>query len=250
MFYVVSKAIWSVLSPSNALILVDAAGTLAIVFIYQQWIAGVVATTSIFLLAANFAPLWIILAKPLESRFIEPDLKALQVLGIIALGGDFDRLTVLADLGKRFPEAGLIFAGPGAPESAVRDEFSKAGGDLGRLSVEMESRSTAENASNVVPMLGVLHGGVYLLVTSALHMPRAMGAFQAMGVPVVAYPIDACSNSEFRAGPPALYMTNKVLKEWAGLLAYRLAGFTSDLFPAPTHIERQPRASSISTVMR
>jgi uncharacterized SAM-binding protein YcdF (DUF218 family) len=250
MFYVVSKAIWSVLSPSNALILVDAAGTLAIIFIYQRWIAGVVATTSIFLLVANFTPLWMILAKPLESRFIEPALKAMQVSGIIALGGDFGRLTVLADLGKRFPEAGLIFAGPGAPESLVRDVFSKVGGDLGRLSVEMESRSTAENASNVVPMLGVLHGGVYLLVTSALHMPRAIGAFQALGVPVVAYPIDACSNSEFRAGPPALYMTNKVLKEWVGLLAYRLAGFTSDLFPAPTHIERQPRANPFSTLLR
>ena len=83
MFYVVSKAMWSVLSPSNALILVSAAGTLAIVFIYQQWIAGVVKTTSIFLLAANFTPLWMILAKPLRSRFIEPNLEALQVRGLL-----------------------------------------------------------------------------------------------------------------------------------------------------------------------
>ena len=92
-------------------------------------------------------------------------------------------------------------------------------------------------------MLGVPHGGVYLLVTSALHMPRAMGTFQALGVPVVAYPIDAYSNSEFRAGPLALYMSNKVLKEWVGLLAYRLAGFTTALFPAPTHIESGKAAS-------
>jgi len=78
----------------------------------------------------------------------------------------------------------------------------------------------------------------WLLVTAASHMPRAVGCFRAAGFPVVAYPVGFAAagklnwlfNFRFDAGFRSL---GPAVKEYAGLLAYRLLGYTNELFPAP-----------------
>jgi uncharacterized SAM-binding protein YcdF (DUF218 family) len=81
-------------------------------------------------------------------------------------------------------------------------------------------------------------GEVWLLVTSASHMPRAMGVFRAAGWPVIAWPVNYTTgrdpglwwDSPF---PSRLNQAEWALREWIGLVAYRLMGRTDAAFPAP-----------------
>ena len=74
------------------------------------------------------------------------------------------------------------------------------------------------------------------VVAAIVQGPRAVAAFRAAGGDVEAYPVD------FRTeGRPADYvrfggggtLADFAVKEWLGLLAYRVVGYTHELFPAP-----------------
>jgi uncharacterized SAM-binding protein YcdF (DUF218 family) len=70
-------------------------------------------------------------------------------------------------------------------------------------------------------------------------MPRAVGSFRAAGFPVTAYPVDYRTRGPQDAARFFPFVANGLrrldlaTKEWIGLLAYRLAGYTDALFPAP-----------------
>ena len=83
-------------------------------------------------------------------------------------------------------------------------------------------------------------GERWLLVTSAFHMPRSMGLVRNAGFVVEPYPVDwrvgttlreALSVSEV-AGD-GFGRTDGAVREWMGLVAYRLTGKTDALFPGP-----------------
>ena len=63
-----------------------------------------------------------------------------------------------------------------------------------RLTLEDRSRNTIENAVYSKALAQPKPGERWLLVTSALHMPRAMGAFRQAGFAVEAYPVDYQTN--------------------------------------------------------
>ena len=83
-------------------------------------------------------------------------------------------------------------------------------------------------------------GQRWLLVTSASHMPRAVGTFRRAGFPVIPYPVGYTTS-----GLPDDYWgirleasTNLVrvdvaVHEWLGLIAYWLTGRTDALLPGP-----------------
>ncbi len=59
-----------------------------------------------------------------------------------------------------------------------------------RVMLENKSRNTAENAAFTKALVKPKPGERWLLVTSAQHMPRAVGCFRRVGFPVEAYPVD------------------------------------------------------------
>ena len=59
-----------------------------------------------------------------------------------------------------------------------------------RIVLEDKSRNTAENAEFTRRLVDPKPGERWLLVTSAMHMPRSVGAFRKAGFPVEAYPVD------------------------------------------------------------
>ena len=78
--------------------------------------------------------------------------------------------------------------------------------------------------------------GNSLLVTSANHLPRAVGLFCKHGWPVIPYPVDHSSSMDFELEPEfALaihaYELNRILYEWIGLTAYYLSGKTDQWLP-------------------
>src|SRR5690606_5619494 len=81
-------------------------------------------------------------------------------------------------------------------ESEVARMFLERAGVSGdRLIVEDISRTTAENAVRSFEVARPDDGEEWVLVTSAMHMPRAVLEFESAGWTVVPYPVD------FRSGP-------------------------------------------------
>jgi uncharacterized SAM-binding protein YcdF (DUF218 family) len=83
-----------------------------------------------------------------------------------------------------------------------------------------------------------------LLVTSAFHMPRAMGVFRVAGFDVVAWPVDyrttGAGDATRSTGSIGEGTTHVDLgfKELIGLIVYRLRGWTDAFWPAPTKYSR------------
>jgi uncharacterized SAM-binding protein YcdF (DUF218 family) len=255
---------WFVIAPVNFIVLSCLAGVIL-------WISGfirlgrAVTTAGILLLTvACFLPLGAALIRPLEDRFpVVPETFAAPA-GIIVLGGALDellsetrgqpsliegaaRLTAAVTLARHYPQARLVFTGGSA--SLTKETPGEARGvhklwlDLGvpdsQMSFEDRSRNTWENALFTRDLVAPKPGERWLLVTSAWHMPRAMGIFRHVGFDVTAYPVDFLTFGDARdwAVTPAvldeLTMMNFAIHEWVGLAAYRLTGKTDALFPAP-----------------
>jgi uncharacterized SAM-binding protein YcdF (DUF218 family) len=108
-----------------------------------------------------------------------------------------------------------------------------------RILLEPRSRNTAENANLTKALINPITNERWLLVTSAAHMPRAIGAFRKVGFPVEAYPVDWQTKGikdlwSFSGSPfGGLALCDAAVHEWIGLLAYWLSGRTSALFPGP-----------------
>ena len=106
--------------------------------------------------------------------------------------------------------------------------------------MEDRSRNTVENAVFTRRLVDPKPGERWLLVTSAWHMPRAMGVFRKAGFAVEAFPVDWLTEDKtadyvrpYLRAPRGLSIADDGLKEWLGLLVYRLAGYTDALFPGP-----------------
>ena len=77
--------------------------------------------------------------------------------------------------------------------------------------VETGSRNTAENAANTVALLEKAGVGRILLVTHAFHMPRALPAFEARGIEVIAAPMGFYASRDFRFSGYMLFPSTKAL---------------------------------------
>jgi uncharacterized SAM-binding protein YcdF (DUF218 family) len=108
-----------------------------------------------------------------------------------------------------------------------------------RLTPEDKSHNTVENALFSKALADPKPGERWLLVTSAYHMPRAIGIFRRAGFAVDAYPVDWRTRGRVDLVMPfdsltgGLRRTDTAVREWVGLAAYRITGQSSALFPAP-----------------
>ncbi|WP_246094134.1 MULTISPECIES: YdcF family protein [Mesorhizobium] len=199
----------------------------------------------------------------LEDRFPQPTLDK-PVTGIILLGGAVDthissdrytlaineageRLTATVDLSRRYPDARIFLSGGSGhiggagtlTESQVaRDILISLGVSPQRIDMEERSRNTCENGTESAASVQPKPGELWLLVTSASHMPRAVGCFRAAGFDVTPYPVDYRTRGAADLERPTssisvgLAETDLAAHEWFGLLTYRIAGLTAEMFPA------------------
>jgi uncharacterized SAM-binding protein YcdF (DUF218 family) len=243
MFYMLSKAIWPVVAPTNALIFITATATVWFLLRPSKLAAWLAFIGACALAIGGFTPVSYWLARLLENRF--PLWKAdpsLVVDGIIVLGGECgERVFELAELSRDFPQARLVYSGPGDESNAedLLTKFVRLGGNRERVTMETQSRNTFENALYSKKLVKPNPNEHWLLVTAALHMPRAIGCFRQVGFEVKAYPIEYTARNisyvetMFGLSSKTLLRLDTAMKEWIGLLVYRLAGKTNELFPAP-----------------
>jgi uncharacterized SAM-binding protein YcdF (DUF218 family) len=263
-FYHISKVAWFFLEPSNLFPAVAAGGIVLLMMGFVRLgrqLAGV-GVALVFIFGLTPAPNWLIL--PLEMRFPPPRLEGRRIDGVIVLGGALlerqtlahgpaalndagERLVAMADLARRFPQARIVFTGgagvySGAPlpeGEVLRRKLGEFGLAPDRVVIESRSVNTHENVVLTKAIADPKPGETWLLVTSSWHMPRSVGIFRRQGWEVVAYPVDhrtAGWGEEwrwFRAASDRRRRTDVAMREYVGLVVYRLTGRTDALFPAP-----------------
>jgi uncharacterized SAM-binding protein YcdF (DUF218 family) len=220
--------------------------------------AAAALTACLLLLWASSAPVVAYaLVESLESRYPAVDVAALAPAdAIVVLGGGLrssgqdrpgaavasalDRILEAARLyraGKapRVLASGgrMPWAAPEAPSGAeaMASLLREEGVPENALRLDSESRNTRENAVRSAAILEAEGDGRVLLVTSALHMRRALAAFRAAGVDAVPVPTDftgpVATVPVMRWIPDAgaLLATTRALKEYLGYAVYWARGW-------------------------
>jgi uncharacterized SAM-binding protein YcdF (DUF218 family) len=250
-FFVAAKVAWFLLQPSSLMVGAVIAGTLLGHTAWRRLARGLLWGAIAALLVCGLSPLGDVLIGPLERRFprVELERGGTPIAGIIVLGGAEDGRAAgtpqLAALNE--PQARLVFTGGSA--SLMREEppeaeaagrlFEALGIAKGRLELETQSKDTFQNAVLTARMINPKPGERWLLVTSAWHMPRAIGCFRRAGFAVEPWPVDYRAPRPLKLSrmndsiPEGLKRIDFVAREYVGLVAYYLRGRTSALFPQP-----------------
>jgi uncharacterized SAM-binding protein YcdF (DUF218 family) len=253
----VTKVFWLFVNPANILM---ALLLLGVLLLFTRWRrtgrALALAATVLALVIAYLQPgVW--LMEPLEERFPAPARLPDRVAGIIVLGGVVEtrqsnsigqvslngraeRITAFVYLAKLYPEAKLVYSGGDGIKSEAENAkplLVTLGIPEARLILETKSRDTQENAAFSRELVKPAAGETWILVTSANHMPRAMGTFRRLGWTVVAYPVDyrqvgsdEALGSNLGGG---LLLLNVSMGEWLSLAHYYIIGHIDRLLPAP-----------------
>jgi uncharacterized SAM-binding protein YcdF (DUF218 family) len=258
--FVLSKVFWYLAAPGNFLVLLLVLG--ALVLGMRRRGLGIalmlIATLGFVVVIATPLVEWAIL--PLENRFPQPKLPD-RIDGLIVLGGAVDeaiirargvpavndaaeRVIETAALSRRYPDAKIVLSGGEGLRSIdwseaepTRDILVSLGVASERMVLETRSRNTIENAEDSATLVHPKPGEIWLLITSAVHMPRAVGCFRHVGWNVVPFPVD------YRTAPGVMgrdyFLSERLVllelaaKEWVGLAVYRALGRTDTLFPGP-----------------
>ncbi len=266
MIFVLSKIFWALANPGNLFVLGLLVGGLGLLTpwrrlrAFAKWVLGLTTGSALII---SILPIGAWLLAPLEDRFPQVVDPPATVDGIIVLGGainlrraadrggtpiggNAERITVFVELAQRYPDAKLVFTGgSGLLLDQIHREADYAAPLLdvlgvapGRVVFERESRNTHENAVNSMAAVKPQPGEVWLLVTSASHMPRSVGAFRRVGWSVTAYPVAYVTGPNdtqhldfnFARG---LSRISAGIYEWIGLAAYRWFDWTDSLVPGP-----------------
>jgi len=167
-------------------------------------------------------------------------LKSKQINSIVVLGSGHvsdERISAVSQLGgsslyrliegvrllQVLPEAKLIVTGgigydPVANADVVGRVALSIGVPRDRLIIENRPRDTLQEAEMLLPLLGKEE---FILVTSALHMERAMRIFQEQGMHPLAAPTDYVMKKEIVEPPGRLFpspgnldLSRRILYEW------------------------------------
>jgi len=250
----VSEALWALLQPSSLLV---AAIGLALLATWLRWhalAASLLTLVLAFVAVVVLLPVTEWIVGPLESQVAPAPLPE-RVDGIVVLGGAVEwritaargqltlndaaeRVVAAAALAQRYPEARLVFTGVFA--DAFAQDFRAqpgerslfygpvfAGRDVRYLGA---ARSTFEDAIVALAEATPTAGETWLLVTSAMHMPRALATFRTQGwTTITPYPVDYRSTGEAAPGidwdvAGTLADLDRAVREWGAIEVYRRTG--------------------------
>jgi uncharacterized SAM-binding protein YcdF (DUF218 family) len=263
-FFFLSKTLGILALPTDFLIVVGLVGVVLLATRFAHLGRRLMLMSIALLALCAFSPLGNWLLYPLESRFPPWDASHGAPDGIVVLGGSIDadlsvahdapvlggaagRIFAAAALARQYPDARIVFSGGSANliDNDAREAdyagtiFESLGIAKTRLIMERRSRNTQENAAFSRALALPKPGERWLLITSAFHMPRAVGLFRKAGFAVEAYPVDwrVGGRSDlfrcFAIAHDGLARTDTAVREWIGLLAYRMSGKIDELLPGP-----------------
>ena len=145
---------------------------------------------------------------------------------------------------KKFPNAKIVISGSGPTygnftiTSVTKMFYSKVGVDVDRIIFEDKSRNTYENFIFSKKFIENGNNNKWLLVTSAIHMKRAMNVAEKLKLNFIPYPVDFTKTTNFtwktfyRRNNYLLNMNDfqSAVYEYIGLLAYYITGKSSKIY--------------------
>jgi uncharacterized SAM-binding protein YcdF (DUF218 family) len=258
MFFSTSKIFWLLAAPSHLLGWLILAVALCALTGRVRTARLLAVAAGLLLLLAGVLPLNVWMIRALEDRYPRPEWPA-HVDGILVLGAGFDTAVLKArgvpatnagemrviagfEAARRYPQARLVFSGgsgvlggAGGPSWSEAETacyiLAQVGLAPARLILEPRARNTYENILFTKALVKPRPGEVWLLVTSAIHMPRAMAIARKLDWPMLPWASDYVTRPQGGsidfdiAGN--LSAVDYAVHEEIGLLVYRLTAKAS-----------------------
>src|SRR5262249_33896539 len=114
----------------------------------------------------------------------------------------------------------------------IKQKLVEAGIPAEVIFSDPDSRNTKENAINSKKIIDSVHlAGPFLLISSAMHLPRAQLAFTKQGIPKKLYPCDISSKNTgnnilsdyLLPSASALSDWDNFIKELLGVVVYKMS---------------------------
>jgi uncharacterized SAM-binding protein YcdF (DUF218 family) len=161
-----------------------------------------------------------------------------EAFGVPSYNDGVERLLTTFDLLRTGRAKNVILTGGrAAPDDSVveaevlRSQLEAWGIDRSRILLEDQARNTRENATFSRKIIDAHQFRRIVLVTSAIHMPRALDCFRDVGLAVDALPVDYRSFDPGRhrgsllPRVDALSESTGALRELFGRIVYRVVGY-------------------------
>lgn len=259
MFFAFSKILGPLTNPALILALLILASMLAVLARRRRGALFLQSTAAAIVVLFGILPGATWLALPLETRFpSNPNLPD-HVAGVIVLGGtervdasatwdqpilrDPTPIASAVALARRYPQARMVFSGGGSrpnmtlkESDVVKDFLTEIGFDANRVIYEERSQNTFQNGLYTYQLVRPKPGERWILVTQAISMPRAVAVFRHTGWDVIPFPAGYLTASQDPGYISinilgGLQLAAVAIHEWVGLVAYRLMGYTEQIFP-------------------
>jgi uncharacterized SAM-binding protein YcdF (DUF218 family) len=213
MFLFLSKLLPLLVYPLGLATLLMAA---AVVLLWRRprWAAGALVAAGLMLIASGNGTVAGAMMRSLEWRYLPAD-PLPQAEAIVVLGGGIKSQQPprpwidVTEQGDRVLHGAMLYLGQKAPllivsggritwgqaqERSEADDMAELAVALGvsphAVVIEPDSLNTRQNAVNVQAILEERNVQTILLVTSALHMPRALAVFRHLGLDAIPAPTD------------------------------------------------------------
>ena len=273
MFFYLAKIFWFFAQPSGLLLVLMIAGAVLLRAGRDKAGRRLLAASVGLLLVGGLLPAsnWLML--PLEQRFARADLAGRDVDGIVVLGGAEDsriwagrgahalneageRFTEAMALARRYPKARSPSPAAQSRSCPRRRSVRTRHASCSAIWAWRTATGCCSKARRATPGRTPCSpkrwsqpkpGERWLLVTSAWHMPRSMGVFRKAGFDVEPWPVDYRTADAwdllrlFDAPADGLKRLDTAVREWIGLVSYRVTGRSDALFPGPYMAPPSPR---------
>ena len=253
MFFIASKVLTPFIYPFTYVVVL----LLFALFFYRhaKLCKGCLLLALLLLFSFGTPPLPNLLTHTLESRYprIEPlpEADAVVVLsgmlvlsksspGKLEFGEGVERILAGIHLIKEEAGKHLILSGGSGDlydqnksEARLLERFAiELGVSQEKLLVEPSSRNTYENALYTKALMEEHGIDNIILVTSASHLPRAIGCFRKFGIEPIPYGVDYHARmpyiprlSDIVPNPENFRRTSSALHEYIGILMYKISGY-------------------------
>ena len=253
MFFIISKILTPLTQPLTHIVLFALAALLCSCHPRIVRTCLLLALFWLFIFGTPFLPNALI--RHLETRYAPPNplphVEAVIVLsGMINLeqstpeqiefGESVERILEGMRIVKRGAADRLILSGGSGSlfdqtksEAVILRQFAiDFGIPADRILIEPDSRNTYENAVESAKLMRRQGISSFMLITSATHLPRAMGCFRKIGLNPIPCGVDFHSNSSPHYTPFDLIPevgnlrgASWVLREYVGIVIYKAAGY-------------------------